>query len=236
MEKEFITGSGASAVPEDKEIGEEFAECGLAHSMPPTILHSPAGHPRTAVTFNFSRSDVVLLTPLIRRLWHTGRTAVCSGIDELEASLSPGNVLICNGLSDFFELDDAFALARKKGRNLPPASASPPCAPHQLNARASAERTLSSRGLKARRSFPDANGSWRTADASGQRAVSPSAHRTHAALPLTMVSFPAWSARSVQGCLRARNMPPSHLSWALPCPASAPTSSAYSASSVPAPP
>ena len=80
-----------------------------------TEFISPEDDARTVVTFNFSRNDVILLTPLIRRLWHTGRTAVCSGADELRNTLSQGDVLLCNGLSDFFELDRAFAVAREKG-------------------------------------------------------------------------------------------------------------------------
>ena len=113
MEKEFITGSGTPAVPEDKEIGEKEG-CGEPLPSERSVRHEHTGHIHAVVTFNFSRSDIVLLTPLIRRLWHTGRTAVCSGIEELEAVFSQGDVLLCNGLSDFFELDSAFAVAEKK--------------------------------------------------------------------------------------------------------------------------
>ena len=101
MDKEFILQDDVPAVHTGTQIGENGEPRG---NPPPTV-----------VAFNFLRSDVVLLTPLIRRLWHTGRTAVCRGAEELRATLKAGDVLLCNGHSDFYELDGAFSIAQVIG-------------------------------------------------------------------------------------------------------------------------
>ena len=112
-----------SAVPEDKEIGENEG-CGeplsserksdLSNSAR-SVRHKHDGHIHAVVTFNFSRNEVVLLTPLIRRVWHTGRIAVCRGAEELRSRLTSKDVLLCNGQTDFYELDGAFLIAQGKG-------------------------------------------------------------------------------------------------------------------------
>lgn len=67
------------------------------------------------VTAGFTHNEAILLSPLFRKLFHVRFIRICTELLELNSMLSPKTIVVCNGSSDFMQLDAVCIAASEKG-------------------------------------------------------------------------------------------------------------------------
>ncbi|MCR5762795.1 MAG: hypothetical protein K6G00_05355 [Treponema sp.] len=73
---------------------------------------------KNLITVGFTQNQAILLSPLFRKLFSFRFMQTCTQLMQLKAMISPQDIIICNGSSDFLQLDAASIISEETGASI----------------------------------------------------------------------------------------------------------------------
>ena len=73
---------------------------------------------KSVMSYGFSNNQIMLLSPLIRKMLSYRTIKVCTNLDDYISEISNYEILICNGSIDYYELYDVLKISKKKNINV----------------------------------------------------------------------------------------------------------------------
>lgn len=73
---------------------------------------------KSLMSYGFSNNQMMLLSPLIRKMLTYRTITTCTNLDDYLSEISNYEILICNGSIDYYELYDVLKIAKKKNINV----------------------------------------------------------------------------------------------------------------------